>query len=63
MQARAEIPNVPRAVVEWIQTIFPDRLPDVPTDTAAIHMKIGEQRVIRRLMTEVKRQEDNILDT
>lgn len=50
-------PAVPVAVVEWLEALFPDRLPSEPGERDEFVAKVGEQRVIRRLRREFERQQ------
>lgn len=52
----SKAPPIPAELLEWLEELFPDRLPEGETSTATLHLRIGEQRVVRRLRAEYKRQ-------
>ena len=42
-------PPVSPALVEWLERAFPDRLPETPITQELLGVRIGEQRIIRKL--------------
>lgn len=54
-------PVVPLQLLERLKKDFPDKLPlECPTEAQAADL-IGQQRVIRKLDAEYRRQQNNIL--
>lgn len=54
-------PRITKEVIEYLERLFPDELPDEPVSPADLGVLIGRQQVIRRLRTEYKRQRANEL--
>lgn len=58
-----QIPEIPEAVVLWLERTFPDRCPDAATSIEEVRALGGVQRVIRRLRLEYNRQNTRGEDT
>ena len=51
------VPNIPDELIEYLEQIFPNKLPDEPEmHTMTINKSIGEQGVIRHLKSINLRQ-------
>lgn len=55
-------PYIPPEVVQWLRSLFPDRIPAVPLDKAQYDVLVGQQQVIRRLQRQVDEQQSNLLE-
>lgn len=51
-------PPIPRPVVEYLQKIYPNRLPPIHTPDRELGALIGEQRVIAHLSALLLRQQE-----
>lgn len=52
-----EVPEVSPRLINWLATIWPDRIPSDPTNAAEkLPRLVGQQDVIRRLRQEMERQ-------
>lgn len=54
-------PPIPRPVVEYLQKIFENKLPDITTSDRELGALIGEQRVITHLSNLLRQQEEEPL--
>lgn len=59
--AQGRFPPVPQALIERLEEMFPNRLPQDPEPSEETARRIGQQDVIRKLRTEYERQSQNIL--
>lgn len=52
------VPLIPPALVEWLERMIPDRVPDVSEEVTlqSIHVEMGRQDVVRLLRAEMERQ-------
>lgn len=56
-------PPVSRQLVEYLQHVFPNRLPEDLTITdRELGARVGEQRVIQWLLARIEEQEEALLD-
>ncbi len=60
MSQEQQVPPIAAEVIAWLERLFPDRCPDPKDSEREVWMKSGEQRVIRKLRLELKRQEETI---
>lgn len=55
-------PQIPRDLMEYLQEVFPDKLPEQPFGAPeALAALIGQQQVIRHLKTHFDRQALTVL--
>lgn len=55
-------PPISIALMEWLEGLFPDRLPnDAPSERHAAVL-VGEQRVVRKIRSAHQLQSKNILE-
>lgn len=55
-------PPIPRDLLEYLQKVFPDRLPDSPMASAEeVAALVGNQQVIRHLKVQAEKQSLNVL--
>lgn len=54
-------PHVPPAVVEWLEGLFPDKLPSRRCPEAELGELVGEQNVVRKMRSVMERQQNNVL--
>jgi hypothetical protein len=54
-------PALDKAIIEWLEAVFPDRCPDPSFSDRQVWMAVGEQRVIRKLRAELEKQQENSL--
>lgn len=47
---------ISRGVLEWLERIFPNSVPDIKDTDREIGARIGEQRVLRKLRHEYNTQ-------
>lgn len=52
-------PLLDEKLVAWLEGLFPDTLPQDPISKKEIHVKIGQQKVIRKLRSELKQQQNS----
>ncbi len=55
-------PAIDPKLVEWLDKIFPDRCPDEGHSDRKIWIDAGARKVVRRLIEELRRQQENILN-
>jgi hypothetical protein len=54
-------PYIDPAVIDWLASLFPDRLPAEPQPAEQTAVLIGEQNVIRKLRFQQRKQQDELL--
>jgi len=59
---RTQPPPIDPRVIEWLEEVFQDRLPEEEITQFQLGLRVGEQRPIKKLRAERARQEDNILE-
>lgn len=52
-----ETPEIPLAVVRWLESVFRDRVPEADKPEHEKNALAGEQRVVRRVRIEYDRQQ------
>lgn len=62
MSKKTTPPPIDPRVVEWLNEVFPDRVPREPLNQYELGLRAGEQRVIDKMKSERDRQQDNILE-
>lgn len=61
--ATQRIPAISKALVEWLEATFRDRLPDsIDATDRQVWMATGAASVVRKLRTEYERQLNNVLE-
>jgi len=62
-EARGELPLIPKLLLDAMDKLWPERSPFRETDTIESLMWQGGQRsVVRKLISEYNRQNDNLLN-
>lgn len=59
----SKAPIINPELIEYLETMFPDRVPDVQDPDRNIWMAVGAVSVVRHLKMLLKEQEKNILET
>ena len=54
-------PSVSRELIQYLQQVFRNQLPDITISDRELGAKIGEQRVINHLAAILQNQEDDLL--
>lgn len=49
-------PTISKALLDYLQEKFPDKLPDNPTSPDTLGVLIGQQKVIKHLQAQFKLQ-------
>lgn len=50
-------PPIPKALLDYLQTVFPDKLPDAPLrDPEGYGVLIGQQKVLKHLQAQYRMQ-------
>jgi len=60
----AELPNIPPLSPELVDALdkrYPERCPEVSWNDREVWRRVGQREVVRFLIEELKRQQDNIL--
>ena len=55
------LPQVNVALLEYLETLFPDTCPNKGTSQEDIHIKIGQVSVVRKLKQLYESQQDNLI--
>jgi hypothetical protein len=56
-------PPISPALIEYLEKIFPDRLPGPETPERMVWSLIGEQQVVRHLRVLMNEQNDNRMES
>jgi hypothetical protein len=60
--AKEQCPPVTAELLSWLAGVFPDQLPSIPqADLAEVNVRIGQQRVIRKLREQHNLQHEQSL--
>ena len=54
-------PTISRDLMEYLQKVFPNKLPLEPVDAVKLGVLCGQQKVINHLLAEYQRQTQTVL--
>lgn len=57
------LPQVDDELIEWLQDLYPNRVPDIDSPEREVWALVGEQRVVARLVQLRDQLNDNILES
>jgi len=49
------------ALIEWLNSLYPERCPNPNDSEREVWMKAGERRVVNQLINKLNRSEDKVL--
>ena len=58
-----QMPYITKEMLEALDTLFPEKTPEMNMDMKEIYFRIGQRSVVGYLHTEAKKQSENIMET